>query len=353
MNDSVYFYQCYSADVCSYKFQSYKIMGVTCQILLNPIENGVYKAGDPVTGTLKYFIDIPTQYSRITMALTGRGKCLWTEYSNRSNSNFNNVIYHSNSEDYTNLMMSVNLNKDEFISGAFEYPFQFELPINIPPTFKDPICTIEYKLTVLFVIGNSIIPQREFEVEIPVTSYVVSFSSEPLMLKLDKKLSFKIKNKINVSGEISKTHITPGDSTQLAIEVNNKTGAEISIRTELIYCLTYISTLNRRRYREEVVRNTTTKTAVAANGVSNLICVVPTYQNLCSIQHSKMLMGEYKVRLKIEVPKPHRDASIDIPVVIGAKMPDGITAVPVVLPPPAGPMYPHTMSHHPHVNMSW
>ncbi|KAF9423142.1 hypothetical protein HW555_001446 [Spodoptera exigua] len=236
-------------------------------ILLDPTENGIYRAGGLVTGTLKYFIDKPTQYRRISMVLIGKGKCIWTEHSNRSTRNrarTTNTIYYTNNEDHTNQMTNINLGKEQFISGAFEYPFQFQLPINIPPSFKDQICTIEYKLTVSFLKTNSMTPQREFDVEIPVTSYVMSFSLEPL------------------------------------------------------------------RKREEVVRNTTTKTAVAAKSVSNLICVVPTYHNLCSIQHSRILIGEYKVRIKIEVPWPHRDESLDIPVVIGPKMPEYAAAVAVV-----------------------
>ncbi|KAH9635415.1 hypothetical protein HF086_006655 [Spodoptera exigua] len=308
-------------------------MGVMCQILLDPTENGIYRAGGLVTGTLKYFIDKPTQYRRISMVLIGKGKCIWTEHSNRSTRNrarTTNTIYYTNNEDYTNQMTNINLGKEQFISGAFEYPFQFQLPINIPPSFKDQICTIEYKLTVSFLKTNSMTPQREFDVEIPVTSYVMSFSLEPLLLTLEKKLSFKVKNKITVNGEISKTCILPGEKTELAITVNNDSSAQIFIRTELIYYLTYISSVNHRRNREEVVRNTTTKTVVAAKSVSNLICVVPTYHNLCSIQHSRILIGEYKVRIKIEVPWPHRDESLDIPVVIGPKMPEYAAAVAVV-----------------------
>uniref|UniRef100_A0A2H1VGC6 SFRICE_003343 n=1 Tax=Spodoptera frugiperda TaxID=7108 RepID=A0A2H1VGC6_SPOFR len=288
-------------------------MGVLCQILLDRPEDGVFKAGGLVTGTLKYFIDKPTQYRSITMCFLGKGQCEWTETDSNKN-----TVYYRNEENYFNQTVNVLGNRDDFILGGFEYPFQFVLPIDIPPSFNNDTCTIEYKITVTFVKANSTL-KKDFDVEIPVSSYVNPCSLEPMIFALKKNLSFRIKNKIHVKGEIIKTCVSPGDNIQMILTVNNGSDVEVFIKTELIKRLTYVSSCNNKEFHEESVKNTSTITAVAANGVANLVCVVPTYHNLCSIQHTKVMIGEYKIRLTAKVPFPHINAVLDIPVAIGPR----------------------------------
>ncbi|XP_022814823.1 uncharacterized protein LOC111348443 [Spodoptera litura] len=291
-------------------------MGVMCQILIDRTEDGVLKAGGLVTGRLKYFIDKLTQYRRITMCLLGKGKCTWSERRGKT------TKYYSNSEEYTNQIVNlyVDTNKQELISGAFEYPFQFLLPIDIPPSFKDNTCYIRYKITVTFVKANTMKSKKAFDVEIPVTSYVNPCSLEPMMFCLRKKIfSFTPFNKIEVKGEISKTCITPGHNFQMTLTVNNETNQEIFIKTELVSRLTYIASCNHKKIYEENVKNTSTMSSIAANSVANLICVVPTLEDLSSVEHTKVMRGEYKVKVTAKLQFPHINAVLYIPVAIGLR----------------------------------
>ncbi|KAF9423143.1 hypothetical protein HW555_001447 [Spodoptera exigua] len=289
-------------------------MGVTCQILIDRPEDGAFKAGRLVTGTLKYFIDKPTKYERISMCFLGKGDCEWTETDAK------NTLYYQNKEKYINQIVNVYVRRksEDFISGGFEYPIQFLLPIDIPPSFYDKICTIEYKIIVTFAKANSF-SKKNFDVRIPVTSYVNPCTLEPITFGLKKNLSFRINNKINVKGEISKTCIKPGDTIHMTLTVNNGTDLAVVIKTELIKRLTYISKGNHKKYHEEAVKNTCTISTVAANAVANLVCLASTYQDLFSIQHAKVMKGEYMIRLKAKLPFPHANALLDIPVVIGQR----------------------------------
>ncbi|KAF9807269.1 hypothetical protein SFRURICE_001701 [Spodoptera frugiperda] len=290
-------------------------MGVICQILLDKTANGVFQAGGLVTGTLKYFIDKPTQYKSITMCLLGKGKCQWTESTSSSTS------YYSNSEEFTNQIVNlyVNTDKKELVSGAFEYPFQFLLPIDIPPSFKDDVCVIEYKITAKFEKANTRKP-KNFDVAIPVTSYVYPCSLEPMMFCLKKNLfSFKPSNKIEVKGEITKTCIRPGENFEITLTVNNDTNLEIFIKTQLVNRLIYISSCKNQKKFEPLIKNASIMSSVAANSVANLICVVPTFQDLRSINHTKIMRGEYKVRVTVKLHFPNSNAVLDIPVAIGLR----------------------------------
>ncbi|XP_022814528.1 arrestin domain-containing protein 2-like [Spodoptera litura] len=296
-------------------------MGVMCQILLDRTEDGVFKAGGLVTGTLKYFIDEPTQYEKISMCFLGKGQCYWSEKNNNSD-NISDTTSYSNSEEYVNQTVNLYLgtNKQDLISGTFEYPFQFLLPNDIPPSFKDGTCTIRYKITVTFVKQNFLKTNNEFDVEIPVMSYVNPCSPEPLIFSLKKDLfSFKLSRTIELKGEIRKTCVAPGDNFEMTLTVNNNSNLSIFIKTELVYRVTYISSCNHKNFGGHIVKDTSTMSPIAANGVENLICVVPTLQNVYSIQHTKVMIREYRVRVTFKLPFPHINAVLEIPVTVGLR----------------------------------
>ncbi|XP_022814745.1 uncharacterized protein LOC111348384 [Spodoptera litura] len=295
-------------------------MGVMCQILLDRTEDGVFKAGGLVTGTLKYFIDKPTQYRRISLCFVGKGECQWSESD--SDSDDNDSTDYSNCQEYFTqvIMVYLGTNNKDLISGAFEYPFQFLLPNDIPPSFKDDICKIKYKITVTFAKANFMKTNKHFDVEIPMTSYVNPCSLEPMMFSLKKDLiSLKTPNKVEIKGEISKTCVAPGDSFEMILTVNNDSNISVFIRTELVSRVTYVSSSNRKKVDEEIVKNTCIMKSVATNGVTSLTHMVPTYPNLYSIQHTKVMVREYKVKITAKLPFPHIDAVLDIPVAIGSK----------------------------------
>lgn len=62
--------------------------------------------------------------------------------------------------------------------------------------------------------------------------------------------------------------------------------------------------------------------------VTELTCLVPTLPSLYSIQHSKILIGEYKVRVTVKILFSHVNAVAKVPVVIGERKDHlGVTAV--------------------------
>ncbi|CAH0702215.1 unnamed protein product [Spodoptera exigua] len=293
-------------------------MGVMCQILINRTEDGVFKVGGLVTGTLKYFIDKPTHYKSISITFLGKGRCSWSETRGKT------TTHYSNGEEYINQIVNIYLDreKEDFISGGFEYPFQFLLPVDIPPSFKDSTCTIEYKIIVTFVKANIITSKKYFDVEIPVTSYVNPCSLEPMMFCLRKNIfSFNKtnSNQIDLKGEIIKTCVTPGENIQIKLTVNNDTNLQIFAKTELVHRLTYIASCGHKKTREDIVNNTSTMSPVAENSVVNLICVIPTLHNLSSLEHTKVMIGEYKVKLVVKPPFPHMFRMLYIPVAIGLR----------------------------------
>ncbi|XP_050561983.1 arrestin domain-containing protein 2-like [Spodoptera frugiperda] len=284
-------------------------MAVSCEILIARTEDDVFKPGDLVTGTIKYYIDEPTKFEGISMNFLGNGNCWWTKTEG-------GAINVGNSETYVNQSICFYTGKSgEELSGTYEYPFQFLLPINIPSSYKDGNCVIAYKIIVTFVRTTR---REQFEAEIPVQGYVTTSVQEPMLFGLQKKL-FPVftDSKIALRGELENVAVTPGENVNLTIKINNDSNNEIFVRTELIKCFTLMSNHGETSANIILVPNTTTGSNIEKNSEQSIKCAVPTFVNLFSIQNSNIVKGEYKVRVTIEMPFPYKDATVDVPVVIG------------------------------------
>ena len=297
-------------------------MGVVCEIILNEAKEGVFRSGQTVSGTVKYSIAEPKKFGSIHLYLEGNGKCEWSEKDSDDN-----TTYYKNAEEYTKQYRNMYIVREEKneLSGKFEFPFEFVLPEKIPSTIKNLYCTIEYKLIVTFVKENLYETEYQFEEEVPVYGYVDPCSPEPMIFGLEKNLfSLTTKKCINVAAEIEKTCLTAGENIALKLTVNNDTDIPISIKTELVKYLTYIDKGNvcKKIEREQVKPTKSYSPSLKEKNVSKIACIVPTLSNCYSIQYSKILVGEYKVKVTVKVPFPHINASVEVPVVIGARRPN-------------------------------
>lgn len=295
-------------------------MSVVCQIIVKEAKKGVFRSGQTVAGTVKYSIDKPIKFGSIDIYLEGNGRCEWSEKDSDDK-----WLYYKNAEQYTKQYKNLYILRDEEkkeLSGNFEHPFEFVLPDDLPSTVKNPFCTIEYKLLVTFVKENLYEIECTFAKEIPVYAYVDSCSPEPMIFGLEKNLfSLTTKKCITVAAEMDKTCLAAGEKITLKLTVNNDSDIPVTIKTELVSYVTYVDEGNfaKKIDREPVKTTKAYSPSLKEKNVSKLTCIVPTLANCYSIQHSRILIGEYKVRVSIKVPFPHINAAVEIPVVIGAK----------------------------------
>lgn len=192
-------------------------MGVACQILIHKKKEGVHKGGQAVTGIVRYAIDKPTEYKAVTLSLLGTGKCSWTECRG------NNVY-----ETFTGLEFYIIIHKDLLNKktetatidiGSYEYPFTFQLPEDLPSSFKNDTCTIAYHIQVKFEKSTFFSINKTFTTEIPVYGLMEPIVEGPVTFGLDKTLmtlSAEIPM-INLKAQMLKTILTPGENAHLSI----------------------------------------------------------------------------------------------------------------------------------------
>lgn len=286
-------------------------MGVKCEISFQEVKGNVFRAGNSVIGKLEYIIDKPTNFERIDLVFVGKGICFWSE------SDSADTRFHHNEEEYVSVHQ--NVRRGETVeAGTYAYQFKFLLPQDIPTSIKTNHCTIKYKVIAVFMKANLFNTTKKFGVEIPVLSYVEPFSPEPRVFKLKQE---KINEEINVEVEIEKRFVAPGEDIKLKVTIHNDPDNPIKfIKSELIKYLTCISNTGRTFTESGPVRNTKRYSPKLKTDSETIhTCVVPTTPNSCSIQNSKLLKGEYKVRVTAKYPLFHSNASVDIPVVIGER----------------------------------
>ncbi|XP_047991736.1 arrestin domain-containing protein 2-like [Leguminivora glycinivorella] len=300
-------------------------MGVSCRIYIQKPREGIHRAGQPINGILSYAIDEPTEYQTAILSLIGTAKCQWTEHKGK-----HSHVYTGKEAFLTMHLNILNKPSDETITlpvGAYEFRFEFILPYDIPSSFEDKHGNITYQVKAKFEKPSFFSLTRRFEKQIIVYGNVNPTTPvESLTYGLQKKL-FKLFSStdhiVDLKVRISKSFLTPGENTTLDLSLTNDSDTDIPyLTTELCSKTTYIaeglfSTDNTKIVDKTLEECTTTTPLVLAYKTANFACVVPTPPHIYSIQNCNIISKEFYIRVTINLPFPHRNATSVIPVVIG------------------------------------
>ncbi|XP_075974350.1 arrestin domain-containing protein 5-like [Anticarsia gemmatalis] len=291
-------------------------MGVKCEILLKKNDEGVYRSGTSVKGIIRFSINNPTTFGSVTVALRGKGKCAWVEADDDADP-------HHPREEYISSVINVyGRGETRLNPGEYEHPFKFHLPYDIPSTVKGKTGRVYYKIVAIFTRTGMLNKKDKFKLPIPVCGNLKPCSEQPCEFFL-RKVPFSFSSNpnpsVNLSIEMEKTFLTAGEDITLNFKVLNKSSIVLKgIKVKLIQEDT--STENDGTDKQRVYRETVREIQgpkILGNIESGLTCVVPTTPNLNSIQHSNIFKREYIVNVTAVFPFPHRNVSVEKPVVIG------------------------------------
>ena len=93
-------------------------------------------------GNLMVAVDTPKQYSHIDVTLWGGASVKWTESQNQSSVTFRN------GDTIVDAKVTVwrQTRGGSLPAGEHYFPFNFQLPLNIPPSFEGQYGSIHYEL---------------------------------------------------------------------------------------------------------------------------------------------------------------------------------------------------------------
>lgn len=297
-------------------------MGVFAQILINRPRRG-HRAGTPVTGVVRYIVDEPGRYKDIILSLIGKGKCEWSERHGKT------TVYYSGKEVFTEQHLSIHQKgpEDAFILpiGTYERPFTFVLPNNIPSSFKNKTCTIAYKLVLKFERPGFFSIHKKFHTEIKVIGDVHPIKPDGITVtELDKTLFTpfkKRKNLINLQAETPNSVFRPGEGVVVNYKVTNNTDIIIpTVKAELVCKNTYIANCgNKKKSTKTISECTVEMPSVPDNAIANLASTIQIPDHLYTIQNTRIMTIEYRIKVTLRLPMPYINASTKIPIVIGER----------------------------------
>ncbi|CAB3243015.1 unnamed protein product [Arctia plantaginis] len=301
---------------------------ISCQMCIFKPPDEVYKQGEVVAGLIKYTILEPVEIQKITTSLKGIGTIVLKVHRGTKN----RVTYKSK-ETLVDIDNIVQDEKMKLESGSHEIKFHFTLPDTIPSTSKickcfgnfKATCVIKYYIRIKLQGSGLFSIEKHFRKEIPVKSDVApTLSREPVNYMKSKKLVrlFSSQNGlINIKATILNSALAIGGKIVLHYEVKNDSHVIVkSVQTKLIQAYMFKADGRSAMNYEEDVPSTEAKITSIDSQTTRTECIdIQLPSNIYNLENSKLLSRYYFVRLIAQLPLPHGNVVLNIPVQIGVK----------------------------------
>lgn len=296
-----------------------------CQINLFKPSNTSFTPGETIAGVIKYAVHETMEFERITTSLKGSGQLrVRADHGKRDKTYTANETY----VDMDNVVTATNI---QVPIGCYEIKFNFKIPENLPssleyiktiPRYKIK-CRINYYIRIKFERPGWFSFAKHFRKEIDIVSGITpQLLMEPVIYGESKKLMrlFSRKNAIvGIKATILNSVIPTGSKIHVNYEIKNDTNVVIGcVETKLIEVYSFKAQGHAELNHHEVVPNTTVRLGSIDGGVTRTwpLGLDPPIDRL-SLQNSKIVARNYLVRITAELPMPHRNVVLDIPVQIG------------------------------------
>lgn len=304
-------------------------MGIFCQMNLVKPSDGIYHPGQVVSGVIRYTLDEPMDVDRITTSLKGIGSILLTDNpGSRYERNYDTKVA------YIDIDTIVQDKRMELPVGTYEINFRYILPEQkLPSTmsFKGYFssykvkCSIKYYVRIKFERPGFLVFNKRFKTNIDIVSCVApKLSIMPVIYGHTKKFVrlFSSKNSIvTIKATIQNSALPFCGRILVQYEVVNNSHIVVkSVMTKLVQKLTFKAKGHHRVTYEEDVAGTVSKTSPIKSGGSQVMCIdVNVSPQIYTVENAFVVCRHYAIRIIAELPVPHSNALLDIPVQIGVE----------------------------------
>jgi sporulation-control protein spo0M len=194
-----------------------------------------YYPGSDVKGAVTVSTDTPKDYDSIGVKLYGRADVQWTvRDGNRSRTYSNIVIYIKRR--YI-LWSKENSPVDKLPRGEHTFPFQYQLPQNIPPSFEGTVGRVRYEIRVKVVRSGLLKANHKASTFLAVREHadLLRLCMEPRMYDKSSRVSCLCFNfgSINMTCNVPRTGFSPGDVIPLGVHIENLTTKIVYIQALL------------------------------------------------------------------------------------------------------------------------
>ncbi|CAH0702211.1 unnamed protein product [Spodoptera exigua] len=299
-------------------------MGVFCQINLKQPPDGVYHGGDQVSGMVKYGVDEPMDVEKITISLKGMGRVILIKKSGKNSRRFDGKEVYVDTD-------HILPNGNCTLKGSYEVPFYFRLPEKIPSSIEytkrqSPFrvkCYIKYYIRLKFEKPGWFSFDNHFRKKITVASPVApEMSMEPIMYGERSQLLQLFSSKTStliMKAEILSSVVPKGGKIEIKSEIKNDTNIVVNgVKIQLLEVIKVKPNGHGEVKFYDEIPECESKTGTIqpeATQIMPIDIIVPP--NKISLQNSDIISRDFVVRITTDLPMPHRDVVLEIPVQIG------------------------------------
>uniref|UniRef100_A0A182KJ84 Arrestin_C domain-containing protein n=1 Tax=Anopheles christyi TaxID=43041 RepID=A0A182KJ84_9DIPT len=303
---------------------------IRCDVQFDDNPQGVFRAGDTVSGTVEIQLDKPKKFRGIALRINGFAATSW--YARLTGTDAKNVksnkkTHHHGREDYfgtiTYFVGSDVGNPLEVLAGVYRYTFTCEIPPNAPSSMEGKYGHIRY--VVKLSLERPWKYDHVYQVPIVVKSHADLCLAQERMLKpvraeLVQTFYFGLTDPLIVTATTPRTGYAPGEVIEVTIHVNNQSSVDVrSISVKFQRVDTFMSQVPIvRHFWEHTVMEERTIGRVAGRNDAmfeeNILIgsTVPSDDERCRI-----IMTRYEVEVMIRPVRSRKKLFLTLPIVIG------------------------------------
>ncbi|XP_035893113.1 arrestin domain-containing protein 17-like [Anopheles stephensi] len=303
---------------------------IKCDVQFDDNPQGVFRAGDTVSGTVEIQLDKPKKFRGIALRINGFAATSWNAKlagTDAKNSKNNKKTHFNGREDYfgsvTYFVGSDVGNPLEVLAGVYRYTFTCEIPPNAPSSKEGKYGHIRY--VVKLSLERPWKYDHVFQMPFVVKSHADLSVAQEQMLKparaeLVQTFYFGLTDPLIVTAATPRTGYAPGEVIEVSIHVNNQSSVDVrSITVKFQRVDTFLSQVPIvKQYFEHTVMEERTIGRVAGRNDAvfeeNILIgsTVPTDDERC-----KIIMTRYEVEIMIRPVRSRKKLVLTLPVVIG------------------------------------
>lgn len=292
----------------------------------------LYFAGDVIKGYIKLELLQHLSLSCISITVKGQGYVHWTNQKLRGpgEPRFRDTQHHSASEDYfeNTLILFGNGNAERpdkcyLPAGKYTYPFQCQLPANIPCSFEGEHGYVRYWVRATIEKGRELIHKTKlpFTVISPLELSLVPESNIPVQETKVKQLCCFccLSGPITANLCLPKRGYVPGEPIRFAAEVSNLSTRRMGRVSVELKMTTVFKTLTDNRSTTQQICKVTRDQKLGRGETITWLCdqlVIPPVPPSC-LTGCNIISIKYYVELRMEPVGPAFDLSLPIEIVIG------------------------------------
>uniref|UniRef100_A0A182UL68 Arrestin_C domain-containing protein n=1 Tax=Anopheles melas TaxID=34690 RepID=A0A182UL68_9DIPT len=303
---------------------------IRCDVQFDDNPQGVFRAGDTVSGTVEIQLDKPKKFRGIALRINGFAATSWSAKltgADAKNVASKKKAQFNGREDYfgsiTYFVGSDVGNPLEVLAGVYRYPFTCEIPPNAPSSKEGKYGHIRY------VVKLSLERPWKYDHVFQVPFIVQSHADlalapdrmlQPARAEIVQTFYFGLTDPLIVTATTPRTGYAPGEVIEVTVHVNNQSSVDVrSITVKFQRVDTFLSQVPVvQQHLEHTVLEERTIGRVAGRNDAvfeeNILIgsTVPSDEERCRI-----IMTRYEVEVMIRPVRSRKKLLLALPIVVG------------------------------------